>query len=82
MDFFGLYRPKERNWGFCVNKIFMNKIKNKKIFFVDIKTQKKKGFMRVQDYHIKGKSNKTILITVITVIHTKQMMTFQDVRLE
>ena len=59
---FGLYRPKERNWGFCVNKIFMNKIKNKKKFYVDIKTHKKKSFMRVLDYHIKGKSEKTIII--------------------
>lgn len=55
---FGLYRPKERNWGFCVNKIFMNKIKNKKKFYVDIKTHKKKKFYESFRLSYKGKIRK------------------------
>lgn len=58
----GLYRPNQNTWGFCVKKKFIKKIKKNEKYFVNLKIKKLSNPMRVLDFEIKGKSNKTIII--------------------
>ena len=58
----GLYRPNERDWGFCVPKNFLKKIKKNKNYFVKLKTQEKNGHMNVLEYDLKGRNKETIII--------------------
>ena len=56
-----LYRQ-NNDWGFCIPKNIYDKIKNYKSYFdIEIKTKTKKSNMKVLDFHIKGRSKKTIL---------------------
>ncbi len=57
----GLYRPNQSEWGFSVKKSFVKKIKPNKKYKVNIISEFKKNTMKVLDYKIKGKSNKTFI---------------------
>jgi aminopeptidase-like protein len=52
-----------KNWGFCLKYNKFKKLDKKKKYFVEIKSQIKKGYMHYGEIFIKGKSKKEILIT-------------------
>jgi aminopeptidase-like protein len=58
----GLYRKNtKKSWGFCMTKEkFLNLKKGK--YYVDILTKQKNATMKVLEYTLRGKSNKTIII--------------------
>ena len=55
-----LYRPNDKQWGFCVPKSFIKKI-NKGKYFVDLNIKETPSKMSVLIYTLRGKSEKTIL---------------------
>jgi aminopeptidase-like protein len=57
----GLYKPNEKKWGFCVEKKFLRKLTAKN-YNIHIHTKKKNNTMKVLEFTIKGKTNKTIII--------------------
>ena len=51
----------ERDWGFCLQESRLKKFKDGKYeVFIDAKFEK--GFLKVGEYNIKGKTNKTIVL--------------------
>lgn len=56
-----LYRPNDKQWGFCVPKSFLKKI-NKGKYFVDLNIKETPSKMSVLVYTLSGKSKKTILL--------------------
>ena len=56
-----LYRKNFIDWGFCMNKKELNRIKEN-FYFIDIETKTKKSKMKVLEYTLKGKNKETIII--------------------
>ncbi len=56
-----LYRKNFIDWGFCMNKKELNRLKEK-FYTIDIKTKTKKSEMKVLEYTLKGKNKETIII--------------------
>ena len=52
-----------RNWGFCMKYNDFKKLNKKKFYSVNISSKFKKGFLRIGEILIKGKSSKEILLT-------------------
>lgn len=53
----------KNNWGLCISHNKRKKLHKKIRYRVNIKTKKKDGFLKYGSYFLKGKSNKTIIIT-------------------
>ncbi len=53
----------KKNWGFCIKFNDLKKLKKNKIFNVNISSKFKKGFLRIGEVFIKGKTSKEILLT-------------------
>lgn len=60
-NWINLYRENFLDWGFCMNKNDLNKLKDKS-YYVDIHTEFKKSQMKVLEYTLKGKNKETIII--------------------
>lgn len=56
-----LYRPRERNWGFCIPKRLYDSL-TPATYYVDLLTRTEPGTMKVLDYLLLGASSKTVLL--------------------
>lgn len=55
-----LYRSWERDWGFCVPKLFYDSLKDGK-YFVSIRTNEAIGKLKILDYTHRGKNKETFV---------------------
>ncbi len=55
-----LYRPQEKDWGFCVPKRLYDSLSDGD-YDIDLQTTETPGTMKVLDYHLPGDSDQTIL---------------------
>ncbi len=55
-----LYRPQEKDWGFCVPKRLYDALEEG-AYDIDLQTREAPGIMKVLDYHLPGNSDRTIL---------------------
>ena len=56
-----LYRKNFIDWGFCMNKKELSKIREK-YYFIDLVTKVEKSKMKVLEYTLKGRNKETIII--------------------
>ena len=54
-----------KNWGFCLSYIQFKKLKDSK-YYVDIETKFKKGRLLIGEAHLKGKTNKQVILSSYT----------------
>ena len=65
------YRPWDRDWCLCVPHNQLKKWPKKGSFSVDLIIEDRPGFMKVAEYHLAGKSEKTFVINAHTC-HPRQ----------
>ena len=56
-----LYRKNFIDWGFCMNKMELSKLREKS-YYIDLVAKTQKSKMKVLEYTLKGKNKETIII--------------------
>jgi aminopeptidase-like protein len=51
------YQPWNRDWGFCVNKAFYDKIGDGDTYYIDIQTRESKGYLDIIEHTLEGESD-------------------------